>query len=108
MSMCGNTWTDALHAAHFELLFSSVQNQVGWSFFLVLYPGQHYVCTHMCVCARACFHIVLHVSGISEIQITYLEHMLASISLFVSYLLVLARLRREPLLPCLGLCSRLY
>ena len=47
----------------FELLVSSVQNQVGWSVFLVLYLGQHYVC----VCVRACFHIVLHVSGISGI-----------------------------------------
>ena len=43
----------------------------------------------------------------SGIQITSLEHMLASLSLFVSCLLVLARLRRDPLLPCLGLCSRL-
>ena len=41
----------------FELLVSSVQNQVGWSVFLVLYLGQYY----MCVCVRACFHIVLHV-----------------------------------------------
>ena len=72
----------------FELLVSSVQNQVGWSVFLVLHPGQHYVC----VCVRVCFHIVLHVSGISGIQIPSLEHMLASLSLFVSYLLVLARL----------------
>ena len=72
----------------FELLVSSVQNQVGWSVFLVLYPGQHYVC----VCVRVCFHIVLHVSGRSGIQIPSLEHMLASLSLFVSYLLVLARL----------------
>ena len=68
MSICGNTWTDALHAAHFELLVSSVQNQVGWSVFLVLYPGQHYVC----VCVRACFHIVFHVSGIFGIQLTFL------------------------------------
>ena len=58
------------------------------SAFLVLYPGQHYVC----VCVRACFHIVLHVSGISGIQITSLKHMLVSLSLFVSCLLVLARL----------------
>ena len=71
---------------------------------LVLDTGQHYVC----VCVRACFHVVLHVSGTSGIQITSLEHMLASLSLFVSCLLVLARLRREPLLPCLGLCPRLY
>ena len=28
MSICGNTWTDALHAALFELLVSSVQKQV--------------------------------------------------------------------------------
>ena len=104
MSICGNTWTDALHAAHFQLLVSSVQNQVGWSVFLVLYSDQHYVC----VCVRACFHIVLHVSGISGFQITSLKHMLASLSLFVSCLLVLARLRRDPLLPCLRLCSRLY
>ena len=48
----------------FELLVSSVQNQVGWSVFLVLYPGQHYVC----VCVRVCFYIVLHVSGMSGIQ----------------------------------------
>ena len=68
---------------------------VGWSVFLVLYPGQHYVC----VCVRACFHIVLHVSGISGIQFTSLKHMLASLSLFVSCLLVLARLRRDQLLP---------
>ena len=88
----------------FELLVSSVRNQVGWSVFLVLYPGQHYVC----VFVRACFHIVLHVFGISEIQITSLEHVLASLSLFVSCLLVLARLWREPLLLCLGLGSRLY
>ena len=51
MSICGNTWTDALHAAHFELLLSSVQNQVGWSIFIVLYPGQHYVC--VCAYMRA-------------------------------------------------------
>ena len=89
MSICGNTWTDALHAAHFELLLSSVQNQVGWSILIVLYPGQHYVC----VCVHACFHIVLHVFGISRIQISSLEHMLASESLFVSCLLVLAGLR---------------
>ena len=57
----------------FELLVSSVQNQVGWSAFLVLYLGQHYVCVS--------FHVVLHVSGISEIQIPSLEHMLASLSL---------------------------
>ena len=88
----------------FELLVSSVQNQVGWSVFLVLYPGQHYVC----VLVRACFRIVLHAFDISGIQIPSLEHMLASLSLFVFCLLVLARLRREPLLPCLGLCSRLY
>ena len=61
----------------FELLVSSAQNQVGWSVFLVLYLGQHYVC----VCVRACFQIVLHVSGISGIQIPSLEHMLASLSL---------------------------
>ena len=61
----------------FELLVSSVQNQVGWSVFLILYLGQHYVC----VCVRACFHIVLHVSGLSGIQIPFLEHMLASLSL---------------------------
>ena len=85
----------------FELLVSSVQNQVGWSVFLVLYPGQHYVCVYV----RACFHIVLHVFGISELKITSLKHVLASLSLFVSCLLVLARLRREPLRPCLGLCS---
>ena len=66
MSICGNTWTDALHAAHFELLLPSVQNQVGWSIFIVLYPDQHYVC----VCVHACFHIVLHDFGISRIQIT--------------------------------------
>ena len=59
------------------LLVSRVQNQVGWSVFLVLYLGQHCVC----VCVRACFHIVLHVSGISGIQIPSLEHMLASLSL---------------------------
>ena len=89
MSICGNTWTDALHAAHFELLLSSVQNQVGWSIFIVLYPGQHYVC----VCVHACFHTVLHVFGISRIQITSLEYMLASEPLFVSCLQVLAGLR---------------
>ena len=88
----------------FELLVSSVPNQVGWSVFLVLCPGQHYVR----VFVRACFHIVLHVFGTSEIQITSLEHVLASLSLFVSCLLLLARLRREALLPCFGLCSRLY
>ena len=43
-SICGNTWTGALHAAHLKLLVSSVQPQVGWSIFLVSYPGQHYVC----------------------------------------------------------------
>ena len=71
----------------FELLVSSVQNQVGWSVFLVLYLGQHYVC----VCVRACFHIVLHVSGISGIQITILgAHACFLVSLCL--LLVLARL----------------
>ena len=58
----------------FELLVSSVQNQAGWSIFIVLYPGQHYVC----VCVHACFHIVLHVFGITRLQITSLEHMLAA------------------------------
>ena len=75
--------------SYFELLLSSVQNQVGWSIFIVLYPGQHYVC----VCVHACFHIVLHVFGISRIQITSSEHMLASDSLFVSCLLVLVGFR---------------
>ena len=104
MSICGNTWTDALHAAHFELRVSSVLNQVGWSNFPRIVPWPA-----LCVCVRTCaFHIVLHVSGISGIQITSLKHMLASLSLFVSCLLVLARLRRDPLLPCLRLCSRLY
>ena len=76
-------WPEAASFRHgftfatFELLVSSVQNQVGWSVFLVLYLGQHYVC----VCVRACFHVVLHVSGISGIQIPSLEHMLASLSL---------------------------
>ena len=60
-----------------RVLVSRVQNQVGWSVLLVLYPGQHYVC----VCVRACFHVVLHVSGISGIQLTSLEQMLASLSL---------------------------
>ena len=68
----------------FELLVSSVQNQVGWSVFLVLYPGQHYVC----VCAYVCASILFFMS----LKIPSLEHMLASLSLFVSYLLVLARL----------------
>ena len=37
------------------------------------------------------------------------NHILGAHACFlVSCLLVLARLRREPLLPCLGLCSRLY
>ena len=57
--------------------------------------------------SSACFHIVLHVFGISGIQIPSVEHMLASLSLFASCLLVMARLRRESLLSCLGLCSRL-
>ena len=47
MSICGNTWTDALHAADFELLVSNVQNQVGWSVFLVAWPA-------LCVCVRTC------------------------------------------------------
>ena len=55
-----------------SLLLSSVQNQVGWSIFIVLFPGQPSVC----VCVHACFHIVLHVFGISTIQITSLEHTL--------------------------------
>ena len=46
MSICGNTWTHALHAAHFELPLSSVQKQVGWSIFIVLY-----LASTMCVCA---------------------------------------------------------
>ena len=65
MSICGNTWTDALHAAHFELLLSSVQNQVGWSIFMVLYPGQHYVC--VCVCAY------MRVSILFFMTLVYLE-----------------------------------
>ena len=105
MSICGNTWTDALHAAHSELLVSSVENQVGWSVFLVSYPGQHYNMTlfhlwnlpgdvlaapesasgldrcplslSLCVCVHACFHIVLHVFGVSGILGTHLGHMLA-------------------------------
>ena len=35
MSICGNKWIDALHAAQIELLVSSMQNQVGWFVFLV-------------------------------------------------------------------------
>ena len=58
MSICGNTWTDALHAAHFELLLSSVQTQVGWSLFVVLYPGQYYVC----VCASMHASILFFIS----------------------------------------------
>ena len=42
----------------FELLVSSVQNQVGWTVFLVLYPGQHYVC----VCAYVCTSILFFMS----------------------------------------------
>ena len=67
-----------------------MQSQVGWSVFLVLYPGQHYVC----MCVHACFPIVLHVFGDSGILITPLEHILAYLSLLVSCLLVLARLGR--------------
>ena len=99
MSTSGNTWTDALHAAHFKLLVSSVQKPGAWSVFLVLYPGQQ----DMCVRVHACFHIVLHVFGVSGILSTPLEHMFGYLSLFVSYLnhclLVLARLWRESLLP---------
>ena len=43
----------------FELLVSSVQNQVGWSVFLVLYPGQHYVCRCAYVCASILFFMSL-------------------------------------------------
>ena len=39
-------------------------------------PGQHYVC----VCVHACFHIVLHVFGVSGVLFTPLEHMLAYFS----------------------------
>ena len=75
----------------FPLLPSArlVPAQSPWSIFIVLYPGQHYVC----VCVHACFHIVLHVFGISRLQITSLEHMLAAKPLVVSCLLVLARFR---------------
>ena len=83
--ICGNTWTDALHAAHFELLLPSVQTQVGWSIFIVLYPGQHYVC----VCAY------LRASILFFMTLVYLEFQShpRSTSLFVSCLLVLAGLR---------------
>ena len=74
MSICGNIWTDALHAAHFELLVSSVHNQVGWSVFLVLYPGQRYTC--VCAYMRASI-LFVPVFGISGIPFTPLEHMLA-------------------------------
>ena len=43
-----------------------LSHSYNWSIFIVLYPGQHYVC----VCVHACFHIVLHDFGISRIQIT--------------------------------------
>ena len=44
----------------FELLVSSVQkNQVGWSVFLVLYPGQHYVCVCSYVRASILFFMSL-------------------------------------------------
>ena len=98
-------WNTLITDGQVVLFFFAVQSKLCLKLTdALLYPGQHYVC--VCVCA--CFHIVLHVSGISGIQITFLKHMLASLSLFVSCLLVLARLRRDPLLPCLRLCSRLY
>ena len=88
----------------FELLVSSVQKQAGWSVFLVLYPGQHYLCVRTCV-----LHIVLHVFGVSSLLFTHLEHMLAYLSLFVfclnHCLPVLARLRRESLKESLRLSS---
>ena len=47
--------TTLLHAAHFELLVSSVQHQVGWSVFLVQCLAST-LC--VCVCVHACFNIV--------------------------------------------------
>ena len=71
---------------NFELLVSSVQNQVGWSVFLVLYLGQHYVC----VCVRTC---VLPYCSSCLWYIWNSNTILGAHACFlVSYLLVLARL----------------
>ena len=68
----------------FELLVSSVQNQVGWSVFLVLYLGQHYVCVCTCVlpCCSSCLWYLWNSNPILGAHACFL----------VSYLLVLARL----------------
>ena len=66
-------WTLA-HLLLIELLISRMQNQVGWR---VLFSSYRTLASTMCVCVHACFHIVLHVFGVSGILFTQLEHMLA-------------------------------
>ena len=51
-----------------------------------LFPSYRTLASTMCVCVDACFHIVLHVFGVSGILFTHLGHMLAWLSLFVSCL----------------------
>ena len=72
LSICGNTWTDALHAAHFELPVSSVQNQVGWSVLLVLYPGQHYVRTCVLPYCSSCLWYIWNSNHIPEAHACFL------------------------------------
>ena len=91
MSICGNTWTDALHAAHFELLVSSVQHQVGWSFFLVSYPCQHYVCVRVSILF---FMSLVYLQFYSHTWNTCLPiHLSLSLSCLDHCLPVLTRLR---------------
>ena len=77
-------------------LFVSVSCKTRWA---GLFSSCCTLANTMCVRVHACFHIFLHVFGVSGILFTPLEHMLAYQSLSVSYLLILARLRRESLLP---------
>ena len=69
----------------FELLVSSVQNQVGWSVFLVLYLGQHYVCVCVTCVLPYCSSCLWYLWNSNTI-------LGAHACFLVSYLLVLARL----------------
>ena len=57
MSIRGNTWTDALHAARFSCLTLSLYPlEVGW----FLYPlGVVSLANSECICLRTCFTIIL-------------------------------------------------
>ena len=67
-----------------------------------LHPGLLYLRTCVLPYCSSCLWYIWNSNYILG------AHACFFISLCLFLLLVLARLRREPLLPCLGLCSRLY